>query len=113
MGPEQMGPQRQGDGGELDQAIQAVIAAARSVGFELPEGGVPPEQMQQVYQQLIGAASQSAMGRSPAGQQMIAQLAQTLGIPSPFGEQGGEEMEPGMAGAQPGGMPPPGPPQGY
>jgi hypothetical protein len=116
QGP-QMGPrgtqfEERGDeqSDELGQAIQEVIAAAQSVGFKLPPDGVSQEQLPEVYTQLLAAAAQSEMGQSPDGMQVIDELAQRLGVPSPFGGQdeamppedtgGGEPMMPQ------GGMPP-------
>jgi len=112
--PPEGGPE--GGGDELGQAIGAVIEAARSVGFELPQN-VPPDQLPQVYQQLLGAAAKSQFGSTPMGMAVIGHLAQQLGVPSPLGDQQqeGQDMPPGpdqmQGGGMPGGMPPPGGPQ--
>ena len=101
MPPQQMAGGQQ-DQGELDQAIAAVIEAAKSVGFELPPDGVAQEQLPQVYAVILAAAAQSEMGQSPDGQQLIDQLAQALGVSSPFG--GGAPGTDPQAGAAPAAM---------
>jgi hypothetical protein len=94
---------------ELDQAIRDVVALAQSQGFQLPQGQVPPEQMPQVYAELLAAAAKAPQAQTDGGIAMIERLAQTLGVPSPFGGGdpgaqdyvfGGEQPQPmeGMGG---------------
>lgn len=98
MGPQPGMDQQQQGGGDLDQALGVIIQAAQQAGFQMPQGEVPPDQLQQVYQQILMAAAQSELGQSPEGQAMIQQVAQALGLGG--GEQG-QQMPPGGGGQMP------------
>jgi hypothetical protein len=115
MGPEQ-GMEQPADA-EVDQAIRDVLALAQSQGWQPPQGNVPPDQVPQLYQQMLAAAARAPEAQTDGGIAMIERLAQTLGVPSPYGQGepgaqdyvfGGEQPAPmgGMGGRGMGQMDP-------
>jgi hypothetical protein len=92
-------------GGNLDQAIAQVLQAAQAQGFRLPQGVVPPDQLPQVYDQILKAAAQNPDMQTDGGIALIERLAKSLGLPSPYGEQDPNAPDYALGGEDPTAIP--------